>query len=102
MKEKKAKMEIENLAVMIQRGFAEVHDKISEIDHKMVTIDNKMATKEDLSKLETRLVDRIEQLDLRISSNASIWDKNFDDINDSVLELSKRMNRVEDRLVKVK
>ena len=96
------KKDIENLAITTNKGFDEVHEKISAVHDKMAVMDKKMATKEDLGKLEKRLISRIEQLDLRISSHASSWDKNLDNVNDSILELGSRMNKVEDKLVKIK
>lgn len=86
MKKVEKKMEIEDLAVMVQRGFE----------------DMRQGFRADLRDVESRLGDKIEAVDMRLGSYILDTDKRFDDTHEWVSELDGRVNKVEDKLAKVR
>lgn len=66
------KLTLEELASLIQRTMASKEDLKA------------LATKEDLRQNEERLVRRIEGLELKISSYASAWNRDFDRLHEWV------------------
>ena len=85
------KMTIEDLAIMVNRGFVET------------------ATKEDLKELRTemhngfkRVDQKIEALDFKIASVASSWNKDFERLHSWMMEIDERLTKVEAKSGKAK
>ncbi len=84
-------MTIEDLAIMVNRGFVET------------------ATKEDLKELRTemhngfkRVDQKIEALDFKIASVASSWNKDFERLHSWMMEIDERLTKVEAKSGKAK
>ena len=85
------KMTIEDLAVMVNKGFAET------------------ATKGELRELRTemhngfkRVDQKIEALDFKIASVASSWNKDFERLHSWMMEIDERLTKVEAKSGKAK
>lgn len=52
---------IDDLAMMVQKGFVEIYDRLFAIEERLTQVETIMATKEDLISLESRLMYRIER-----------------------------------------
>lgn len=88
-------MEIEDLAVMVQRGFEEVHDKIKGMATKEDLYNLEVGLRGDMQAMEDRLDNKIEGLGMRFGSYMTDCETNFDD-------LDIRVSKIEDKIVKVK
>lgn len=112
-------MEMEDLALLMQKGFEEMHQKMAtksetedlammvqrgfeEMDGRFKEMDNRMATKEDLRGLESRLSDKMDNLDVRLSSHISDCELRLDDLSEWHDEVDIRINKIEDRIAGIK
>lgn len=98
------KTEVEDLAVMTQKGFEEVHERFKDIDDRMATMDNRMATKDDLKSFMTKddLRAAEERLGVRIDNRFSSLDKETETLHEWVSDLDARVNKIEDKIVLAK
>lgn len=104
MKSSKKKMEIEDLAVIVKHGFDAVYERFEEMEHRF---NNKIDGVEEglnnkIDGVEEGLNNKIDGLGLRISSYSSNCDKNSEQLNEWVGDLDKRVNKIEDKIVRVK
>ncbi|MCX6731713.1 MAG: hypothetical protein NTX55_01870 [Candidatus Parcubacteria bacterium] len=98
----KKKMTIDNLAAMTQRGFTDIKTQMATKEDL-----KKLATKEELNKLRVEMKEgfsgvfsAIENLDVRISSYATEWNKRFDELHEWVEHIEDRLKSLERRFAK--
>ena len=78
-------MSIDDLAIIVANGF----------DHLSGKIEN------DIGKLKDHVDRRMDGLELKISSEVSGWNREFDRLHEWMEELDKRVNKIEDKIVSV-
>src|SRR3989344_5529609 len=97
----KKKTTIEDLAIMVQRGFKEtarkedVDKRFDATDKRIDAIDKRMATKEDLRNTQESLGRHIEGLELKVSAYAPSWTHDFKNLHEWVEDLAERLESVE-------
>mgnify|MGYP001572764263 CR=1 FL=1 len=74
---KEKKMTIDDLAAIMKKGF------------------DQMASREDLKYTEERLVRAVSGFELKISSYASSWSRDFEKLHEWVKEIDERLASVE-------
>ena len=84
------KTDLEDLAIITAKGFEGVSNRFNGVDRQI----NGMKT--GIEGLERK----VEGLELKISSYASSWSRDFDRLHEWMEELDKRVNKVEDKLVR--
>ncbi|MEK7066376.1 MAG: hypothetical protein AAB965_02265 [Patescibacteria group bacterium] len=81
------KSDLEDLAIMTAKGFEDVSSRFDRVE-------------DDVDKLRHHMEKRFEGLELKVSSYASGWSRDFDRLHEWMEELDKRVNKVEDKLVR--
>ena len=94
---KNKKVTIEDLAVMVKKGFDEIR---SEMGTKKDLNELRVELKCDIKELGEQLNHRMEGVELKISSYASSWEREHSQLHDWVTELDKRVNKLEDKVTK--
>lgn len=100
---------IENLAKIVKEGFGVMATKedLKDLATKaalealaVMTTNRFDGVEDEVDKLRHHMDKRFEGLELKVSSYASGWSRDFDRLHEWMEELDKRVNKVEDKLVR--
>lgn len=84
--------DIENLAIMTKNGFDDMDKRMN---NRFEQMDEK------IDRVHYDLSHRIEGLELKVSSSASSWTRDFDSLHEWIEELEHRVSEIEDRGVNI-
>ncbi len=87
---------VEDLARSVAAGFSSVHEKIDTVHEKIMHL----ATKDELRATAHRLEGKMEEVNFKIGHHVTSWDKDLSKVVDIVQELERRVNILEDQMVK--
>lgn len=92
----KGKITIEDLAVMVQRGFSEMNDKLNGHDKRFDSMDKRFDSMDKRLKI---VEDKVSSLTTEFQSFRSETRGNFEKVNSELYNVNNRLDRVEKRTI---